>query len=55
MPLPHFLLLILVVILAAGVTIWMANAAGIPLFALGLVALLAAALVHLSARDHHKH
>lgn len=55
MPLPHFLMLILAVILAAGVTIWMASAAGIPLFALGLVALLAAAVVHLTARDPHSH
>ncbi len=53
MPLPHFLMLIIGVILAAGLTIWLVNAAGIPLLALGLVALLAAGLVHLTARKRH--
>lgn len=52
MPLPHFLILILAVILAAGLTIWAASAVGIPLFALGLLALLAAAIAHLTTRDH---
>ncbi|SIP87139.1 hypothetical protein SAMN05421641_101104 [Paracoccus thiocyanatus] len=52
MPLPHFLILILVVILAGGLTVWAASAAGIPLFALGLLALVAAAIAHLTMRDH---
>jgi hypothetical protein len=52
MPLPHFLILILAVILAAGLTIWAASAIGIPLFALGFLALLAAAIAHLTTRDH---
>ncbi len=51
MPLPHFLILILAVILAAGLTIWAASAIGIPLFALGLLALLAAAIADLKPRD----
>jgi len=51
MPLPHFLMLIIAVILAAGLTIWAASAVGIPLFALGFLALLAAAIAHLSMRD----
>ena len=53
MPLPHFLLLILAVILAAGLTIWAANAVGIPLAALGLLALVGAAAtltVHVRGR-----
>lgn len=53
MPLPHFLILILAVILTAGLTIWAASAVGIPLFALGLLALAGAGIAHLSARDHH--
>lgn len=52
MPLPHFLILILAVILAAGLTIWAASVVGIPLFALGLLALVAAALAHLGTRNH---
>jgi phosphate/sulfate permease len=55
MPLPHFLLMILAVILAAGLTIWAANAVGIPLVALGLLALVGAALAHLTTRDHRHH
>ena len=53
MPLPHFLLLILAVILAAGLTIWVASAVGVPLFVLGLLALLGAAVAHLGMRDNH--
>lgn len=52
MPLPHFLLLILAVILAAGLTIWAANAVGIALVMLGLLALVGAALAHLTRHDH---
>lgn len=55
MPLPHFLILVLAVILAAGLTIWAASAVGVPLFALGLLALVAAAVAHLTARDRHSH
>ena len=55
MPLQHFLLLILAVILAAGLTIWVANAVGIPMAALGLLALVGAALAHLTMRDHRHH
>ncbi|SMG38099.1 MULTISPECIES: hypothetical protein [Paracoccus] len=52
MPLPHFLIMILAVILTGGLTIWAASAAGVPLFALGLLVLLAAAIAHLSTHDH---
>lgn len=51
MPLPQFLILIASVITAAGVTIWFAASAGVPFAALGIVALMAAGLVHLSMRD----
>ena len=53
MPLPHFLMLILAVILAAGATIWAASVVGVPLFVLGLLALMAAGVAHLAARDRH--
>ncbi|MDT1063850.1 hypothetical protein RM190_18460 [Paracoccus sp. CPCC 101403] len=53
MPLPHFLILVLAVILAAGLTIWAASAVGVPMLALGLVALMAAAVAHLAMREHH--
>ena len=52
MPLPHFLLLIAAVILAAGVTLWASVAAGVPLAAPAIVALMGAAVLHLSMRDH---
>lgn len=55
MPLPHFLILMLAVILAAGLTLWAASAVGIPLLALALLALAAAGIAHLSTRDHHPH
>ncbi|WP_430464563.1 hypothetical protein [Tabrizicola sp.] len=42
MPLPHFLALILSVILAAGLTLWAASGAGVSMGALAVVALLAA-------------
>ncbi|MDS9468071.1 hypothetical protein RGQ15_10885 [Paracoccus sp. MBLB3053] len=51
MPLPHFLILILLVILASGLTIWAASSVGVPFFALGLVALLAAAIGHLAVHE----
>ena len=53
MPLPHFLILILAVILAGGLTIWLASAAGVPLFVLALLALLGATIAHLTMRDRH--
>ncbi|WP_162784643.1 hypothetical protein [Paracoccus suum] len=52
MTLPHFLLLIVAVILIAGLTLWAASAAGLPLAALAIPALIAAAAVHLAARVH---
>lgn len=52
MPLPHFLLLIASVLLAAGLTLWAAFASGVPLAALALVALGAALVLHLVPRDH---
>ena len=45
MPLPHFLALILVVIAAAGLTIWAASGLGLSIGVLGAVALLAALAV----------
>jgi len=50
MPLPHFLLLIAAVILAGALTVFIALHQGISLPALGLVALVAAALVRMMAR-----
>lgn len=50
MPLPHFLLLILTVILTAALTLGLSYVAGIPQIALALLALCAAALLHLSVR-----
>lgn len=55
MPLPHFLVLIAVVILLAGLTIWAALVTGVPLAVLGLVALMAVAVVHFAARHHPDH
>lgn len=42
MPLPHFLALILVVIAAAGLTIWAASGLGLSMGVLAVVGLLAA-------------
>ena len=50
MPLPHFLMLILVVILAAGLTIFLAAQAGVPMVALDLGALVGACLMRMLAR-----
>ena len=55
MPLPHFLILILAVILAAAVTLWAAFSAGAPVVVLAMVTLSAAAALHLVQdrnRDH---
>lgn len=54
MPLPHFLFLIAGVIAAAALTICLAVTARFPLAALGLGAVLAAALVHLLGRPSRK-
>lgn len=55
MPLTHFLLLIVAVILAGAFTLWASLAAGIPLMTLLLVALSGAALLHFSTRNWHDH
>ncbi|MEZ5725562.1 MAG: hypothetical protein R3E47_10825 [Paracoccaceae bacterium] len=55
MPLPHFLLLMIAVILAAAATLWVSIANGVPLVALALAALIAAAVVHFSRNDHQQH
>lgn len=55
MPLPHFLLLILAVVLAAAVTLWASLAAGVPLLTLLLIALTGAVLLHFSTRNGHDH
>lgn len=52
MPLPHFLMLILAVVLAAGLTIWAASAVGAPILVLALLALMAAAIAHLMSTRH---
>lgn len=55
MPLPHFLLLIAVVLLAAGLTIWLGLGAGVPMIVILLGGLGAALLLHLTQRgDHHR-
>lgn len=53
MPLPHFLLILLTVILAAALTLWVTVSAGIPMVAVLLLALSAAALLHFGHRDRH--
>lgn len=55
MPLPHFLLLILAVLLAAALTLWASFVIGVPELALVLIALSAAALLHLGHRPGHDH
>ncbi len=60
MPLPQFLLMLVAVIIAAAVTVWVALSAGMPPLALGLIALIAVAVLHLALRDksdprHGKH
>lgn len=52
MPLPHFLLLILAVIIAAAFTLWISLSAGVPLVLLLVVTLTGAAGLHLSIRNH---
>ncbi|MBC9246603.1 hypothetical protein H4P12_07730 [Paracoccus sp. 11-3] len=55
MPLPQFLLMLVAVVLAAMVTLWATVSAGVPMFAVLLVTLGAAALLHYTQRDHHDH
>ena len=50
MPLPHFLLLILFVIVLAGLTIWAFAASGVPMAMLGLMVLVAAGVARMMAR-----
>lgn len=50
MPLPHFLLMIALVICSAGLTVWAVSAAGLPMAALAVTALLGAAAVGLVGR-----
>lgn len=50
MPLPRFLALLALVIVAAGATLWLAAASGIPMAAVALLALIAAGVVRLLAR-----
>ena len=52
MPLPHFLVMIAAVIMAAALTIWATLSAGVPPVALALIALTGAAVLHLSMRDN---
>ena len=53
MPLPHFLLLLLAVILTAALTLGLSVAIGMPEIILAFLALAGAALVHMSMRNHH--
>lgn len=55
MPLPHFLLMMVAVIAAAAATLWVSIAHGVPIVALALAALIAAAVVHLSRDDNQPH
>lgn len=52
MPLPHFLLLILMVIIAAAFTLWISFTSGVSLIALLLPALMAAAVAHVTIRKN---
>ena len=53
MPLPHFLILLIAIVLAAALTIWLASVVGIPFFALALAALTAAGVAHLAMHEDH--
>ncbi|MFN3274390.1 MAG: hypothetical protein ACK41U_06930 [Paracoccus sp. (in: a-proteobacteria)] len=53
MPLPHFLLLIAAVLVAAGLTLWISLSAGVPMIVILLGGLSAALALHLSQRGHH--
>lgn len=54
MPLPQFLILLLVVIVAAALTLWLALSSGVPFAALMLIALSAALAVHLTKHDRRQ-
>ncbi|SDE61153.1 hypothetical protein SAMN05421538_108158 [Paracoccus isoporae] len=51
MPLPQFLLMIAAVVFAAAATLWFSLANGVPVVALALAALIAAAVVHFTRHD----
>ncbi len=56
MPLTHFLLLIMAVVIAAALTLWALLASGLPQISLLIIVLGVAALVHLvhfGQRDRH--
>lgn len=55
MPLPHFLLMLAAVVLAAAVTLWLALWAGVPLQILVVAALVGAAVVHLTRTGDGPH
>ncbi|MCF3973165.1 hypothetical protein [Paracoccus salsus] len=55
MPLPHFLMLILAVVMAAALTLLASFAAGVPEVVLALIVLGAAAWMHLRHRRVHDH
>lgn len=52
MPLPHFLMIMIAVIVAAAATLWISFDRGLPLITLSLAALVAAGIVHFVRRDH---
>lgn len=47
LPLPHFLLLLCLVVIAAGATIWLVSQAGIPAAVAAMAVLFAAAIARL--------
>ena len=51
MPLPHFLMMLALSMLAAALTIWAASSAGLPMAALAIMALAAAAVVGLAGKE----
>ncbi|WP_192876654.1 hypothetical protein [Paracoccus jeotgali] len=55
MPLPHFLLMLAAVILAAATTIWVSLANGVSVVAVALVALIGAGVAHLAWTDDQPH
>lgn len=53
MPLTHFLFVLLLVILAAGITLLLAFWAGLPLMALGFATVVASLLLLVGEREWH--
>lgn len=56
MPLPQFLILLALIIVAAMLSVWAAWAVGVPLAVMGIGALIAAGVAHLATRppsDRH--